>query len=252
MQIDPRTMVQLIQTQTKNSIELLSNTESRTKTETENSLFDILLQEMMRGEGEGITAQGDILNNIPFTSSSGFSMLSSDNQDTSSWDTLSELDPQVLAGLSQLIAAQSSPGAGTTTGELEPLIVQASQKYGVPASLIKAVIETESSFNPLAVSSAGAKGLMQLMDGTAQGLGVTNSFDPAQNIDGGTRYLAAQLKRFGGDENAALAAYNAGPGRLAKLGITGDEELMDKLKLLPAETQQYIVKVASARAKYEG
>lgn len=128
------------------------------------------------------------------------------------------------------------------------LIAQASQKYGVDASLIEAVIKTESNFNANAVSSAGAKGLMQLMDGTARGLGVSNSLDPAQNIDGGTKYLAMLLKKYNGNEKVALAAYNAGPGRVDSLAISTDTELMQKLSLLPKETQRYVDKVLSAKA----
>lgn len=132
----------------------------------------------------------------------------------------------------------------------EDLIQTASAKYGVPVDLIKAVIDTESSFNPNVVSSAGAKGLMQLMDGTANGLGVTNPFDPAQSIDGGVRYLSYQLKRFDGQEKMALAAYNAGPGRVTKLGVSTDQELLEKLTQLPQETQSYISKIERARAQY--
>ncbi|MBY0012720.1 lytic transglycosylase domain-containing protein [Paenibacillus typhae] len=134
--------------------------------------------------------------------------------------------------------------------DYEELIQTASAKYGVPVDLIKAVIDTESSFNPNVVSSAGAKGLMQLMDGTANGLGVSDPFDPAQNIDGGVRYLSYQLKRYDGEEKMALAAYNAGPGRVNKLGVSNDEELMQKLSLLPEETQAYITKIERARAEY--
>ncbi|AIQ75972.1 MULTISPECIES: lytic transglycosylase domain-containing protein [Paenibacillus] len=139
---------------------------------------------------------------------------------------------------------------GSTPTSYDDLIQKASAKYGVPIDLIKAVIDTESSFNPNVVSSAGAKGLMQLMDGTASGLGVTDSFDPAQNIDGGVRYLSYQLKRFGGEEKMALAAYNAGPGRVTDLGVTNDQELLEKLSLLPKETQSYIFKIERARAQY--
>lgn len=133
----------------------------------------------------------------------------------------------------------------------DDLIQQASRKYGIDEALIKAVIDTESSFNPNSVSSAGAKGLMQLMDGTAAGLGVSDPFDPVQNIDAGTRYLSYQIKRFNGQENMALAAYNAGPNRLAKLGVSTDAQLMDKLAMLPQETRKYIGKIAEARSKYE-
>lgn len=139
---------------------------------------------------------------------------------------------------------------GTKSTDYEELIQSASAKYGVPVDLIKAVIDTESSFNPNVVSSAGAKGLMQLMDGTASGLGVSNPFDPAQSIDGGVRYLSYQLNRFDGQEKLALAAYNAGPGRVAKLGVSTDQELLEKLTQLPKETQSYISKIERARAQY--
>lgn len=138
----------------------------------------------------------------------------------------------------------------TVPTDYEELIQAASAKYGVPVDLIKAVIDTESSFNPNVVSSAGAKGLMQLMDGTANGLGVSDPFDPAQSIDGGVRYLSYQLKRYDGQEKMALAAYNAGPGRVNKLGVSNDAELMANLAALPMETQRYIAKIERARAQY--
>ncbi|MDO7905435.1 lytic transglycosylase domain-containing protein [Paenibacillus sp. JX-17] len=146
--------------------------------------------------------------------------------------------------------AGSQRSESTKPTDYNDLIAAASKKYGVSESLIKAVIDTESSFNPNVVSSAGAKGLMQLMDGTASGLGVSNSFDPAQNIDAGVRYLSYQIQRFNGNENMALAAYNAGPGRVQKLGVHNDAELMNVLDKLPVETQKYITKIQNARAKY--
>lgn len=146
-------------------------------------------------------------------------------------------------------------GALNDTGETKPttfeeLITTAGERYGVPVSLIKAVIDAESSFNPNAVSSAGAKGLMQLMDGTARGLGVSNPFDPAENIEGGTKYLSNLIQRFGGEVAMALAAYNAGPTRIAGLGVSSDEELMSMAHVLPEETQAYIGKVMNAQSKY--
>lgn len=92
----------------------------------------------------------------------------------------------------------------------------ASDKYGIDFNLLKAVTKLESGFNPYAISSAGAQGLMQLMPGTAEGLGVTDPFDIGQNIDGGARYLKNQLVNFGGNTELALAAYNAGPYSVKK------------------------------------
>ncbi len=92
----------------------------------------------------------------------------------------------------------------------------ASERYNVQGSLIKAIITAESAGKFDAVSKAGAKGLMQLMDTTAAGLGVDNSFDPKQNIYGGTSYISKMMERFGGDIDLALAAYNAGPGNVIK------------------------------------
>ncbi len=92
----------------------------------------------------------------------------------------------------------------------------ASQQYNVPEHLVRGVIASESSGKVTAQSSAGAKGLMQLMDGTAKDMGVTNVFDPVQNIHGGVKYLGQLLKQYNGDTTLALAAYNAGPGNVEK------------------------------------
>ncbi|MFP2957563.1 transglycosylase SLT domain-containing protein [Myxococcus sp. 1LA] len=108
--------------------------------------------------------------------------------------------------------------SGFSSNKYDNLINEMSQKYNVPARLIKAVIQQESTFNPNARSGAGAAGLMQLMPGTARDLGVTDRTDPRQSIEGGTKYLSQQLKRFNGDVKLALAAYNAGPGNVSKYG----------------------------------
>lgn len=102
--------------------------------------------------------------------------------------------------------------------EFQQIIADMELQYRLPGGMLAAVVEQESGFNPRAVSPAGAQGLTQLMPGTARGLGVTDPFDPVQNLDGGARYLRQQLDRFNGDVRLALAAYNAGPGAVARYG----------------------------------
>lgn len=102
--------------------------------------------------------------------------------------------------------------------EYENLISSCATKYGVNPSLIKAVIHTESGYNPNAVSRKGASGLMQLMPGTARSLKVSNSFDPKDNVEGGVKYLRFLLDTFRGDVSLAVAAYNAGLNKVAKYG----------------------------------
>ena len=99
-----------------------------------------------------------------------------------------------------------------------PIVQMAAQRHGVDPSLIQAVIAQESAGDPQAISPKGAKGLMQLMDGTAQEVGVRDSMDPMENILGGTRYLRMLLDRFDGDVSLALASYNAGADTVDRYG----------------------------------
>ena len=109
--------------------------------------------------------------------------------------------------------------------KFESYIDKASELYNVDKNLIKSVILAESAANEKAVSGAKAKGLMQLMDKTAQDLGVNNVFDPEQNIFGGTKYLAQMLRLYNGDVDLALASYNAGPQNVEKYnGVPPFEE----------------------------
>ncbi len=100
--------------------------------------------------------------------------------------------------------------------QFDDAINKAAKEYKIKPSLIKAVIRQESAGNPQAVSSKGAKGLMQLIDSTAEMLGVKDPFNPIQNIMGGAKYLSMLIKRFGGDLSKALASYNAGPAAVEK------------------------------------
>lgn len=101
-------------------------------------------------------------------------------------------------------------------GHLSALIASKAGKYGMDSNLVLAVIKAESNFNAKAVSRKGAKGLMQLMPGTAASLGVMDCFHPGDNIDGGIRYLSYLMNLYAGDLSLALAAYNAGEGAVAK------------------------------------
>ncbi|WP_175988447.1 lytic transglycosylase domain-containing protein [Bacillus sp. Marseille-Q1617] len=99
---------------------------------------------------------------------------------------------------------------------IDDIISRAADTYHLPKKLIQAVIQHESGFKPDAVSPAGASGLMQLMPSTARGLGVTNIFDPEENVFAGTKYLKQMLDKYNGNIEMALAAYNAGPGNVDK------------------------------------
>ena len=102
--------------------------------------------------------------------------------------------------------------------KIEAMIREVSTRYRIDPALVRAVIQTESNWNTSAVSRKGALGLMQLGPGTAQALGVSNAFDPKQNLDGGVRYLHMLLERYNGDLDRTLAAYNAGPGAVDRAG----------------------------------
>jgi hypothetical protein len=129
------------------------------------------------------------------------------------------------------------PARDTYPNQYDEHIERYAKDFGVRASLIRAVIEVESGYNPRALSPKGAMGLMQLMPKTAAEMGVRFPFSPAENIRGGVGYLRSLLDRYGGDEELSLAAYNAGPSAVEKYGNT-----------IPPyrETQQYVSRIRGA------
>ena len=142
------------------------------------------------------------------------------------------LDPTTLG-----ISPVTGPIGGRCGGpsEYKAMADDAAARYGLDRSLFRALVGQESGWDPQATSVVGAKGLCQLMDGTARGLGVTDSYSPEQSLDGGARYLRQMLDRCGGDESRALASYNAGPGRVK------GREMVE----WPAETRRYVSRILS-------
>jgi soluble lytic murein transglycosylase-like protein len=144
-------------------------------------------------------------------------------------------------------ACSSAPGVNFSTLRLNTSafrdeVSAASREFGVEEAVIRAIMHAESAFKPNALSRVGAQGLMQLMPATARRFGVSNAFDPAQNIRGGVQYLAWLLKRFNGNLTLAAAGYNAGEGAV------------DKYKGVPpySETRRYVERVAVLADRYRG
>jgi soluble lytic murein transglycosylase-like protein len=137
------------------------------------------------------------------------------------------------------VAPPPRHSAGKDGTAIDAALAEAATTHNLPKRLLRAVIRAESNFNPAAVSPAGAQGLMQLMPATAKELGVSDPFDIQQNIDGGARYLRQMLDRFNGNLKQALAAYNAGPGTVARY----------RGRVPYAETVRYVAKVMAFAGK---
>jgi soluble lytic murein transglycosylase-like protein len=136
----------------------------------------------------------------------------------------------------------SASGSRMTLEQWREHIKQAAEKYRVPEELLLAVMAVESNFDHQALSEKGAMGLMQLMPGTAKEMYVTDAWDPAQNIEGGARYLRILANQYGGDMVQTLAAYNAGPDAVRRAG--------GAVPRIP-ETQEYVRKVLALYRSYK-
>jgi hypothetical protein len=153
-----------------------------------------------------------------------------------------DLLKESLSGRANFSPGNNFPvGKNEAAGSIENIIVTASRRYGVDENLVRAVIKAESDFSPESTSAKGAMGLMQLMPETARELGVTNPYDPAENVAGGVRYLRMLMDRYEGDTNKALAAYNWGMGNLER----GDGSL-------PDETRTYLARVRRYHEEFSG
>ncbi|MDX8402908.1 MAG: lytic transglycosylase domain-containing protein [Mariprofundaceae bacterium] len=164
------------------------------------------------------------------------SPITSERESSTPTQSVPALDPVVVKP--QEAVKQDVISSGNAREQFAPIIARAAGFNGLDPKLIEAVIQTESDFNPQVVSHAGAQGLMQLMPGTAADLGVTDPFNPEENIQAGSRYLKQLMDRYDGDEKLALAAYNWGMGNLER-----------HPERMPEETVNYVAKITGLMNK---
>lgn len=189
--------------------------------------------------GHFMVVTGSDANNVYVADSSGLHLKSlSISEFSALWEHNSIVVTPPL-GSNSMVSSGAQQGI---PANLQPIFASAASQYEVPASLLEGVAKAESGFNTNAVSPAGAQGVMQLMPGTAKGFGVTNSFDPTQNIFAGAKYLSNLLHEFGGNQTLALAAYNAGSGAVKRYGGVPPYP----------ETQNYIQRVLQYAAQFGG
>lgn len=235
------------------ALQTLGNTSSN-PTQQSNDSFQSMIQDML-GQYSKPQQFGDVFNMGATSGTEGsyFDLLRYTGDANLSSSMLGTIEASALKPLQYGFGMKTNPlmpttsktnfeniaGSTTFTGALaganqySNIIKKASATYGIPEKLIAAIIKQESNFNPSVVSHAGAQGLMQLMPGTARYIGVTNPFDNEQNIMGATKYISEMYNKHGKDLTLTLAAYNAGPGNVAKYGGVPPFK----------ETQNYVRKV---------
>ncbi|MGL4802940.1 MAG: lytic transglycosylase domain-containing protein [Cetobacterium sp.] len=201
-----------------NIISNLNNTSLNSNNNSDSGSFDMVMATLLRAVSQ--KNQYDLLNNVPMN-----------NQN------LQNLDSENILQNIGRVEVETKNGDEKT--RIENAIKISSQKYGVDENLIKAIIKVESNFNPKVESSAGAKGLMQLMPENCKALNVQDPFNIEQNIDGGTRHIKEYLDRYNGNVEMALMAYNGGPTRMMRRGVNSIQDIYK----MPKETQNYVPKV---------
>ncbi|WP_346897682.1 lytic transglycosylase domain-containing protein [Clostridium sp. UBA7503] len=199
---------------------------SDSSTSSSTSGFSLIMASLLKamGEKERQTQQGIDQNNRAYNST---------------YNGINDISNVIIRAIGGVTPSTVVSATGTDSERIEKAIADASTKYGVNANLIRAIIKTESNFNPNAVSPAGAKGLMQLMPCNIDHYGVNDPFNIEQNIDAGTRHIKDYLKTYNYDLNMALAAYNFGPGNMASRGIGSSSDFYK----LPSETKNYLAKI---------
>ncbi|WP_411954154.1 lytic transglycosylase domain-containing protein [Alkalibacillus sp. S2W] len=201
------------------------------------SMADALMP--MGGSGSSSSGLGSMANTMMPNAMAGSGLMASMMPGSSSnQGMMTDLFSSQTNQIKQALAQAGEENLSVDTSDVEPsqfddMIQSVAERFNLNQDLLKSVINAESNFNPEAISDAGAQGLMQLMPQTAEALGVTNPFDPQQNIEGGARYLRDMLNRYDGNLENALAAYNAGPGNVDQYGGVPPF----------AETQNYVSKI---------